>query len=83
MDEREKVYDIKTRTLQFAIEIVRLVSALPRSTAGYALGRQVITQTVSPHLNEVDELVRILTTIVKRAEGHSSFSIHTSSLGDS
>ena len=116
-----KAYDIKERTFQFAVDIVRFLSELPRSTAGYALGRQLIRsgtsiganveeaagartkkefinsmnvakrearetlfwlrviketplvsdQKVSAVLIESNELVSILTTIVKRAEGHS------------
>lgn len=121
MDKREKVYDIKERTFQFAVAIVRFVSELPRNTAGYALGRQLIRsgtsiganvedaaggrtkkefissmniarrearetffwlrvikeaglmseQKVRTILAEANELVSILTAIVKRAEGHA------------
>ena len=117
----EKIYDIKERTFQFAVAIVQFVNELPKTTAGYALGRQLIRsgtsiganveeaagartkkefinamniakrearetlfwlrviaqaglvslQIIQPVLSEADELVRILTTIVKRAEGHS------------
>ena len=117
----ERVYDIKERTFRFAVEIVHFVSGLPRDTAGYALGRQLIRsgtsiganveeaagartkkefinsmnvakrearetlfwlrvlkeaalvsgQKVNAVLSECNELVSILTTIVKRAEGHS------------
>ena len=116
-----KVYDIKERTFRFAVDVVRFISGLPRDTAGYALGRQLIRsgtsvganveeaaggwtkkefinsmnvakrearetlfwlrvikeaalvseQKVSAVLIERNELVSILTTIVKRAEGHS------------
>ena len=36
------VYDIKERTFHFAVDIVRFVGALPKTTVGYVLGRQLI-----------------------------------------
>ena len=121
MTKEAKVYDIKERTFHFAVDIVRFVGELPKTTAGYALGRQLIRSGTSIGANveeatgartkkefinimniakrearetlywlrliqeagsnnltmierairEANELVSILTTIVKRAEGHS------------
>ena len=121
MKTNEKAYDIKERTLQFAVEVVKFVSVLPRDAAGYALGRQLIRSGTSIGANveeangartkkefantiniakrearetlywlrviseaklvgsehiremtiEANELVSILTTIVKRVDGHS------------
>ena len=111
--------DIEQRTFQFAVRIVRLVNAIPHTTAGHVMARQLVrsgtsvganveeaqgaqskkdfarrmniarsearevlywlrllgeTETIKRELladlaKEADELVRILTTIVKRARG--------------
>ena len=37
---REK--DISERTLKFGVRIVNLVSSLPKTPAGFALGKQII-----------------------------------------
>lgn len=42
MMKTEKVYDIKERTFEFAVTIVQFVNELPKTTAGYAIGRQLI-----------------------------------------
>ena len=39
--------DIKERTFKFAITIVKIVFLLPRNTAGFALGRQLIKSGTS------------------------------------
>lgn len=119
--EEGKIFDIRERTYHFAGAVVRLVSQLPKDTAGYALGRQLVRAGTSiganveeasgswskkefvsvmsiarrearetlfwlrviretgmaerpvldAALTEADELVRILTAIVKRADAHS------------
>ena len=111
--------DIEMRTFAFAVRVVKLVSAIPRSIAGNTLGRQLVRSGTSVGANveeaqgaqskkdfirrmniaraearetlywlrliketellpgnrlgeliqEADELVRILTTIVKHARG--------------
>ena len=38
----EKPYDIGERTFLFGARIVRLVEQLPRTVAGYAVGRQIV-----------------------------------------
>jgi len=38
MDERE----FKRRTMQFGLDVIKLVGELPRSTAGIAIGRQLV-----------------------------------------
>lgn len=38
----EKVFDIKQRTFQFGVRIVRLVGKLPRTVAGIEVGRQLV-----------------------------------------
>jgi four helix bundle protein len=38
----EKVFDIKQRTFQFGVLIVRLVGKLPRTVAGIEVGRQLV-----------------------------------------
>ena len=38
----KKVFDIKQRTFQFGVRIVRLVGKLPRTVAGIEVGRQLV-----------------------------------------
>ena len=114
---REVARDIKERTLEFAVRIVKLVDAIPKSTAGSVIARQIMRSGSSVGANveeaqgahskrdfarrmniarsearetlywlrliekseimkserlmmiieEADELVRILTTIVKKS----------------
>jgi len=115
----EKPFDIKERTFEFGVRIVRLVNTLPRTVAGIKMGEQLVksgtsiganveeadgaeskrdfihkmsiarkearetrywlrivratglskdTQEVSYLLQESDELVRILSAIVKSAK---------------
>ena len=116
----EKPFDIKERTFEFGVRIVRLVNTLPRTVAGIEVGRQLVrsgtsiganveeadgaeskkdfihkmgiarkearetrywlrivratdlskdAQEVNYLLQESDELVRILSTIIKSARG--------------
>jgi four helix bundle protein len=46
--------DLKTRTKQFALEIVRLYSALPKKTEAQVLGRQLLRSgtSVGAHYHE-------------------------------
>ncbi|GAB3235259.1 four helix bundle protein [Algoriphagus aestuariicola] len=39
--------DLKTRTKIFALEIIKFVSELPKTTAGFELGRQVLRSATS------------------------------------
>jgi len=38
----EKIFDIKERSFRFGVRIVKLVVSLPKNTAGFAIGNQVI-----------------------------------------
>lgn len=42
-----KTYDIKLRTLNYAVSIIRLVSNLPKTSAGYAIADQIIKSGTS------------------------------------
>lgn len=43
--------DLKTRTKKYAIRIVKLVNALPKNTAGYTIGKQLIRSGTSVAAN--------------------------------
>ncbi|HET90889.1 MAG TPA: four helix bundle protein [Chloroflexi bacterium] len=43
----EREFDIQERTFTFAVRIVKLVNRLPRTTAGFAIGRQVVRSATS------------------------------------
>ena len=45
MSEKEK--RIKERAFDFAIEIIKIVQLLPKNTAGFELGRQVLKSGTS------------------------------------
>lgn len=42
---------VKDRSYQFALDIIRFVNDLPRNTAGYALGKQIIRSGTSVGAN--------------------------------
>lgn len=44
-------YDLRTRTKQFALRIVRMFSSLPRSTVAQVLGKQVLRSGTSVGAN--------------------------------
>ncbi len=47
-DEQEKVpTDMKTRTRQFALRVIKLYSSLPISTEAQVLGKQVLRSGTS------------------------------------
>lgn len=52
----EKPYDIGERTFLFGLQIVRLVGQLPRTVAGYAVGRQIVRSgtSVGANVEEAD-----------------------------
>ena len=43
--------DLKARTKRFALEIIQLVSELPKNTAGFELGKQLIRSGTSVGAN--------------------------------
>lgn len=45
MSEKEK--KIKERTFEFAIEVIKLAHALPKNTAGFELGKQILRSGTS------------------------------------
>jgi len=52
----QKPYDIGERTFLFGVLVVRLVGQLPRTVAGYAIGRQVVRSgtSVGANVEEAD-----------------------------
>jgi four helix bundle protein len=53
-DENEKPRDLKSRTKQFALRIIRLFGALPKTTEAQIMGKQVLRSgtTVGAHYRE-------------------------------
>jgi 23S rRNA-intervening sequence protein len=54
-DEKgKKLIDLKTRTKAFALRVVRLYSALPRTTVGQVIGKQLLRSgtSVGAHYRE-------------------------------
>lgn len=47
----EKPYDLRTRTKQFALRVVRLFEALPKTTAAQILGKQLLRSGTSVGAN--------------------------------
>ena len=93
MKTNEKAYDIKERTLQFAVEIANveeangartkrefanMINIAKREARETLYWLRVISEAklvdaehISEIATEANELVSILTTIVRRADGHS------------
>ena len=43
----ERIFDIRKRTFTFGVQIVKIVNNLPKTTAGFAIGNQVIRSGTS------------------------------------
>jgi hypothetical protein len=72
----EPPFEIRERTFQFAVRVVKLVKRFPRALGAIEIGRQLLRAATSVGANdddvdallqESDELVRILSTIVTKA----------------
>ena len=68
---REKPYDIGERTFLFGVRIVRLVEQLPRTVAGYAVGRQIVQSGTSAGANveeadAAEHCIGLSSTVSKR-----------------
>jgi len=53
-DEREKPVDLKLRTKQFALRVIRLYTALPKRTEAQVIGKQLLRSgtSVGAHYRE-------------------------------
>jgi len=50
--KKEKIYrDIAERTFDFAVRIIKMVDVLPKKTACFVIGRQIIESGTSIHSN--------------------------------
>jgi four helix bundle protein len=47
MRKDEKLIDLKTRTKAFALRVIRLYSALPQTTVGQVIGKQLLRSATS------------------------------------
>ena len=70
-----KIFDIRERSFQFGVEIIKLIKSLPRDTAGFAIGGQVIRSgtSVGANIEEAQnsgsrkEFIHTLTIALKEA----------------
>ncbi len=65
--------DLKDRTREFSLRIIRLVSALPDSRIAWRLGDQLLRALVSlertePLMQETRELTAICVTLIRNGE---------------
>lgn len=73
--------DLKARTKQFALRVLKLVATLPRTVEGRAIANQFIegklfpSERVKPLLKEANELVAIFVTSRKSASANLKSSI--------
>ncbi|MFQ5814066.1 MAG: four helix bundle protein [Anaerolineae bacterium] len=53
---KEKPFDIKERTFEFGVQVVRLVNTLPRTVAGVEVGRQLVKSgtSIGANMEEAD-----------------------------
>ena len=56
---KQKLFDIKERTFEFGVRIVRLVNTLPRTVAGIEVGRQLVRSgtSIGANVEEADGAV--------------------------
>ena len=69
-DEQEKPVDLKTRTKAFALRIIRLFGALPKTTEAQVMGKQVLRSgtSVGAHYREATR-ARSTAEFVSKIEG--------------
>lgn len=71
----EKIFDIRERSFRFGVRIVKLVVSLPKNTAGFAIGNQVIRAgtSIGANIEEAQnagskkEFIRSLTIALKES----------------
>lgn len=51
MKNKKPYQDIEERTFNFAVRIIKMVDTLPKKTACFVIGRQVIESATSTHSN--------------------------------
>ncbi len=75
MNEEDRAPDLKERTKRFALRIIRLYSALPKTTESQVIGKQLLRSgtSVGAHYREAmrgeaNELTAILITCAKNAK---------------
>ena len=53
---KKKPFDIKERTFEFGVQVVRLVNTLPRTVAGVEVGRQLVKSgtSIGANMEEAD-----------------------------
>jgi len=80
--------ELKARTKEFALRVIRLVDALPNSVKGRAIANQIARSSTSvdskirtkmqiePLLKEAGELVAIMAASRKSAIGNRKLAIH-------
>ena len=47
MNKRRQKFDIQERTFKFAVRVVKLVNRLPRTVAGFEIGKQIVRSATS------------------------------------
>jgi four helix bundle protein len=70
MNEKSEQVDLKTRTKQFALRVIRLYSALPKTTEAQVIGKQVLRSgtSVGAHYREASR-ARSTAEFVSKIEG--------------
>ena len=55
----EKIYDIRERSLRFAVKIVSFIERLPKTIAGYEMGKQLLRAgtSIGANVEEADGAV--------------------------
>ena len=75
LDPQKKIFAIRERSFRFGVEVVKLVRSLPKDTAGFAIGSQVIRSgtSVGANIEEAQncgsrkEFIHTLTIALKEA----------------
>ena len=71
----EKIFDIKERSFWFGVKIVNLVANLPKNTAGFSIGGQIVRSgtSIGANIEEAQnastkkEFIRSMTIALKEA----------------
>ena len=65
--KKGKPYNLRERTFLFAVQIVQLVNKLPKTVAGYEIGRQLVRAgtSIGANLEEADDAASVKDFIYK------------------
>lgn len=91
MEKMESLFDLRERTLRFAIQIIKYVRTFPRDVAGFEIGKQLVRAGCSPGANyeeadacasRKDFIYKLRTCLKESQETHYWLSVSKAAFGE-